>query len=209
MIGKLSLEKELEIMATFKLDANLWYLTRTLFIAKFESDTTFLSKYLLECAKSGAPREMLVELQNRKILSSKYKIPKKGEALDLNKLDFNDTFIKKYFKTSLEAGQELFDAYPVFLKMDNGKLLPAKNITTKVVFTSLEVFYLNYCKSIRFDRSLHDKVMASLEYAKDKDLIQYGIAEYVVSKKWEDHIKLMEEACDKPLSKRYDSTELV
>lgn len=196
-------------MAKFAIDANLWFLVRFLFIAKYESDSVPLITYLTQCAKTGAPREMLEALKEKKILSKKYKIPQKGEALDLDKLDFDDSFIKKYFKTSLEAGQELFDLYPSFLKMDNGKLLPAKNITTRVVFQSLEVFFLNYCKSIRFDRELHEKVMHSLRYAIDNNIIQYGIVEYVVSKKWEDHIKLAEDSTIAPLSNRYDNTELL
>lgn len=209
MIGKLSFDKELEVMSAFRIDANHWYLIRFLFVAKYENDLQPLHKYLTECTKTGAPREMFLELQNKKILSKSYKIPNVGEPLLVEEIEFEDSFIKKYFKLSLECGQELFDTYPTFLKMDNGKLIPAKNIASRVVFNSLEAFFLTYAKSIRFDRELHEEIIQSLEYAKENNIIQYGVVEYVISRKWEDHIKIMKENNNGPLANRYDNTELV
>lgn len=209
MIGKLSFDKELEVMSTFGIDAHLWFTIRVLFIAKYEEDMDPLITYFTKCNKSGAPRESLLRLKELKILHKKYKIPELGEPLNIEDLEFEESFIKKYFKTSLECGQELFDAYPSFLKMDNGKLLPAKNIASRVVFNSLEVFFLHYAKSIRFDRALHEEILDSLKYAIEQNIIQFGIVEYVISRKWEDHIKLMRNQELEPLVNRYDNTELL
>lgn len=209
MIGKLSFDKELEVMSKFNLDGNLWYLLRFLFIAKYEEDVEPLFTYLTKCTKSGAPREMLLELKTKKILKKSYQVPEIGQPLLVENIDFEESFLNKYFKTSLEAGQELFDTYPTFLKMDNGKLIPAKNIASRVVFNSLEAFFLTYAKSIRFSRELHEEIINSLVYAKENNIIQYGVVEYVISRKWEDHIKLMKDNNNGPLANRYDNTELV
>lgn len=210
MMGrKLSFDKELEVMESFGIDANHFYLIRYLLIAKYEGDHGPLHKYVLACYKQNLSRELFTSLQDKGILSKKYKIPVSGEALNVKSLEFTDRFLKKYFKMSCEAGEELFEAYPSFLVLPNGAMLPAKNITSKVVYKSLDDFFFAYCKKIKFDPEMHDKVMKSLEYAKTNNLLQSGISEFVISEKWREYIKLMEEEGLSEYTKTYDSTKII
>lgn len=206
---KLSFDKELEVMEAFKIDANHFYLVRYLLLAKYEGDYGPLEKYVVACYKQSLSRDLFVTLQEKKILSKKTKIPESGQALNLKDLEFTDSFIKKYFKLSCEAGEELFEAYPPYLVTHNGQMLPAKNITSKVVYKSLDDFFFAYCKKIKFDPELHAKVMASLEYAKKNKLLQSGISEFVISEKWRDYIKLMEEEGLSEYVKTYDTTKVI
>lgn len=180
-------------MSKFKLDANHWLVIRYLFIAKYEGDNTFLFKYFTECAQTGAPRDILENLQKKSIIDSKYKIPEKGQVLIPQNIIFNEKFINQYYKTSLSAGRELFDEYPPFLKMENGVLLPARNLVSKVVFKSIDDFFLFYCKAIKFDAGLHEKVIESLRFAKENDLVKSAIVEYCMSQKWLEHMELMKD----------------
>ena len=196
-------------MSKWKLDANQWYLIRCLFIAKYENDASYLVKYVNECIESGIARDILIKLKDKKILDKDYKIPEKGENFTLKTLAFNESFIKQYYKTSLEAGQELFDAYPPYLTLDDGRLLPARNLVSKVVFKSLEDFFLFYSKSIKFDLELHNKILKSLEFAKQNNLIRSAIVEYCVSQKWTEHIQSMESDDIGKFTNRYDISEVI
>lgn len=209
MKGDLSLDKELEVMSKFKLDANHWIVVKYLFIAKYENDPSYLFRYFLECSKTGAPRDILLSLKDKKIISKDYIVPEKGKPLDIKNIEFEETFLKQYFKTSVEAGRELFNAYPPYLKMDNGVLLPARNLVSKVIFKTLDDFFLFYAKSIKFDISLHNKIMKSLEFAKEHDLIKSAIVEYCVSEKWRDHIDSMEKDNSGNFITRFESSELL
>lgn len=196
-------------MSKFKLDANHWLVVRYLFIARYENDPSYLLKYFMECSQSGAPREILLTLKEKKILHKDYQVPEKGQPFDYKSLEFEESFLKKYFKTSLEAGRELFNAYPPYLKMDNGVLLPARNLVSKVVFKSMDDFFSFYAKSIKFDAELHDKIMKSLEFAKEHGLIRSAIVEYCISEKWRDHISSMEDDDSGNFVSRFESTELL
>lgn len=209
MIGLFSIEKELEIMSKFKLDANHWFTLRYLFISKYEDRSDFLIYYFTNCAKTGAPREILQNLKDKDILDKTYEIPEKGQPLLFDKVIFNQKFLDKYFKLSGEAGRELFEAYPAYLKMDDGRLLPARNLVSRVVFKSLDDFFFFYAKSIKFDRELHEKIMLSLEFAKKNNLVRSAIVEYCVSQKWREHIESMEQAEQGTFMNRFDGTEIV
>ena len=76
--------------------------------------------------------------------------------------------------------------------MDDGLHLPARNITSKVVFKDLDAFFFFYGKSIKWDRELHEKVLKGLEFAKEKNLLRSAIVEFVVSEKYMDFIEVME-----------------
>lgn len=56
---------------------------------------------------------------------------------------------------------------------------------------------------------MHNKVMKSLDYAKTNNLLQSGISEFVISEKWREYIKLMEEEGLSEYTKTYDSTKII
>jgi len=188
----IELERKLLIMSKYGLDAEQWLFIELLFLAtEDEPHPEYMYKYFTECAKKSLPRDTLQILKDKNILAKSYKIPKEGEDFDLEAVEWNNTFIKYYFKESQEAGRELWYAYCDFLQSSTDKLLPAKNIT-RGGFLSLEDFFFAYGKAIKNDPETHKKVMESLEWAKENELINYMIPEYVITRKWEDHIRMME-----------------
>ncbi len=186
----LSLDTEMEIMCKWEMTAEEWLFVRALFVAKYEQDTRPLTRYFNDCVKTGIPRETIKSLQKKKVLSKSFKVAA-GVTLGVDDLEFEESFDKKYFKISGEGGAEMFNAYPEYINLSNGKLVGIKNIT-KQGFRTLEDFFFVYSKAIKHSKQKHDLVMKSLEFAKEHNLINYLITEYVITQKWESHIKMME-----------------
>lgn len=207
--GKLDLDKELEVMSKFKLNAEEWYLIRCLFLAKFEGLTNYLLTYVKNCSREGITSELLQSLKDKLILDKKFKVPSKGDTFDLRSIEFHQPFLNKYFKTSNEMGRELFDAYPNYLVMDNGKHLPARNLVSKIVFKSQNDFFITYCKQIKYNKDKHDLIIKSLEWAKEKNMIRSSLVEYVISEKYNDHIESMEKDSTGEFDGKLDTLEVL
>lgn len=62
------------------------------------------------------------------------------------------------------------------------KLYSLKNISKK--FYSLDEFYFYYSASIGHNPEKHKEVMEILRWAKEKNLINFGILEFCASQKW-------------------------
>lgn len=187
----LTIDTQLAIMAKYGLTAEEYLVIELLFLAtESNGSEAYFYKYFMECKKEALPRDTLQSLKDKEVLAKTYTIPGKGENFDIQDIEWGKVFINNYFKMADVGGIELMERYPAFLQ-GYDRPLPAKNITTKG-FLSLEAFYHAYAKSIRHSRSKHDAVMQSLEWAKEHDLLTYSIAEYVVTKKWEDHMQMQE-----------------
>ena len=207
--GKLDIDKDLEILEKFNLDANEWYLIRCLFLSKYEGLNEYLVNFVTKSLPKGKMREMLTELKKKNIVSKKYKVPKEGESFLIADFEFHEPFINKYFKTSNEMGRELFDAYPSYLVMDNGVHLPAKNLASKIVFKEQNDFFIFYCKQIKYSVEKHEEIMESLKWAIEHDLVRSSIVEYVVSEKYNDHIQTMKDGSNSPFVRRFNNVRVI
>ena len=48
----------------------------------------------------------------------------------------------------------------------------------------MDDFCFAYGKAIKFNPDMHNKIMETLEFGKENNLIHYGISEFVISMKW-------------------------
>lgn len=200
------LDRQLEIMSKYELSAEEWFMVQLLFLASEpESKPQYLHTYFKDCKKTLLPKACLEMLKAKRILSSTYKVPDEGEVFDVRKIAFSKSFLKSYMKSSLELGAELFDKYPSFLQLSNGRLVSAKNITKS--FINLEEFFFAYAKSIKHDVAMHERVLKSLEYAISANLIHYGISEYVISRKYIEHEQLMNGTLKQDVLVTFDNVE--
>jgi len=205
----ISVDREMDVLCRWGLTADEWMFIKLLFVAKEpEGRPQLFMRYINECTKTGVPRDMLTSLKNKKVLDAKYNIPKEGEATSIDDIKFSVTFEKQYFKISGEAGLEMFNAYPSHLYMTDGKMLPARNITKGGYFSS-DDFFFAYCKAIKHSAQTHELVMQSLRFAKDNNLIQFGIIEYLASQKWNEHIQMMKDDKVGKFSTQIDKNDLV
>ena len=173
------------IMCKHNLNAEEWLFIELLWLANQEQPQ-YLMKYFNECSRQRIPLDTLQALKDKKVLDSRYKIPKAGEEFEYDQVEFSKTFTNNYFKESYEAGRELFRSYPPFIQ-DTDLQLCANNIT-KSGYQDENDFFAKYNKAIQNKLQNHLQVMESLEWAKEHKLIKYGIVEYVTTRKWEDHI---------------------
>jgi len=173
-------------MQKHELNAEEWLFIEMLWLAD-QGQPEYLSKYFNECCKVCVPLDTLQSLKDKKVFASSYKVPKSGENFEYDQVEFSKTFLNNYFKNSFEAGRELHRAYPMFIQGSEMQLC-ANNFVSKGGFVDENDFFLKYQKAIQHKLENHLKVLESLEWAKEHKLIQYGIVEYVVTRKWEDHI---------------------
>lgn len=178
-----TIEEDLQIMQLYNITAEDLFLVKLLFLAQEDNGRqNYIYTYFIECKKDSLPLEKMFLLGEKKILV-KETLPQKGEKFYADNLQFDEKFLKDWFVYSHTAGKALMDLYPNYIKTAQGELLPAKNITK--TYFSLESMYASYSKGIRHSKKVHEKVMFLLSWAIENNLIKYGIAEFITSRKWE------------------------
>lgn len=148
----------------------------TLLARDEENHSEYLAKWFANGGKDRL-RELFNSLKEKGIILKSYN----AESYVPNDIQFNKNFIKSWYKQSGEMGQELFDSYPGFVEV-KGKLYSLKNISKK--FYSLDEFYFYYSATIGHNSEKHREVMDILAWAKEKNLINFGILEFCASQKW-------------------------
>jgi hypothetical protein len=131
----------------------------------------------------GLTRPMLERLQAVGIINKTYKIPQKGERLNIYDIPINKNVVKDFFKCSFEMGKELFENYPMF-GLINGEPVGIRSVSKK--FDSLEDFYRYYGKSISWKPEKHKYIMELVSWAKDNNLLVTTLANFVIDHKWEE-----------------------
>ena len=181
---ELSSREEINIYINSGLTPTELFILRLLLLA-IDGDPSLLINYLSN-VNNGKElfRQVLESLKEKKVILSSFKVPCEGEALNYSNIPFNKNFIKMFIKESNQLGKELFDAYPPFITI-NGKMCSIKNFTKANLF-SFDDFCLFYAKAIKGASVKHERVMEALEYAKENNLINYSILEFISSRKWEE-----------------------
>lgn len=181
---ELSLKEEINIYISSGLTPTELFVLRLLFLA-IDGDQQYLANYISNTSNGKQLfRDVLESLKKKHIVNATFKIPGEGESLDFKNIPFNKNFIKKYIRESNEIGKEFFDAYPPFINI-KGKIISIKNFTKAGLF-SFDDFCLFYSKAIKSSGVTHDRIMEILEYAKQNDLINYSIIEFIASRKHEE-----------------------
>lgn len=179
---ELSLGEEINLYIDSGLTPTELFILRLLFLAMDGYDK-YLVRYLSSVSNGKELfRAVLQSLLDKSVINSTFKMPKAGESLNYKHIPFNKNFIKKYIKETHQIGKELFDAYPPFINI-NGKMASIKNFTKAGLF-SLEDFCVFYAKQVKNAKVTHERVMEALTFAKEKNLINYTILEFIASQKW-------------------------
>ena len=172
------------MMEKYHLSAEEVRFIELLFLASIEEGhSEYLVNYFgTDCPKSNL-RDLLLSIQEKGIITKKYKIPEKGQKFDPEAIEFNKNFLHSYRKFSGELGVEFFNTYPS-IAIINGSEAPLKNYAKK--FSSEEEFYFQYGKSIGWKLDEHNKVIELIKWAKDNGcrLLNMNIADFVTSKMW-------------------------
>lgn len=169
----------LNLLTTYNLSADELLLIYLTFLAQDEQGH---SEYFVTWFEGGGKdklRSLFESLKDKGIIHKNYN----PESYIPNEIEFNKTFIKSWVKHTGELGQEIFDLFPSFCYI-NGKMCPLKNISKR--FYSLDEFYFYYSSAIGHSIEKHKEIVELVKWAKEQNLIRYGILEFVASRKWEE-----------------------
>lgn len=176
----LTIENELAILERYKLTAEEWLIIRLLFLASEEErKQDYLLRYL-SYRTDLSFSSIISSLQEKEIILKSYKI-RKGEAFKPEDIPFNKVFLNNYFKYSLELGIDLFKHYPVSMIV-NGVTHSMRGTQGK--YRDLDDMFLAYGKAIRNNPITHKEVIELLEWGKENNLVNTGMAEFIASKGW-------------------------
>ena len=102
-----------------------------------------------------------------------------------------DKFLEVVYNNNIESpGEELWDIYPNFIRVDNKKLI-AKN-------TNKDKFCMDYSRKYGMYVEVHKKIMEITQWGKEKGLIQCGIQKYLETEQWNALISEKKQENNKP-----------
>lgn len=178
----MELDTILNIMAEYNLTADELLLVYLTFISQSENGNSNYNRIYFERWYNQGGNKCLKELFNS--LKEKNVIIKNynPDEYDPDEIEFNKNFLKKYWKYSGELGKELLEKYPKTMII-NGRIVYLDNISKQ--FINESDFYFWYSTKIGHDVKKHKQILDILAWAKSQNLINFGILEFIASRKWE------------------------
>jgi hypothetical protein len=178
----LNFDEELNLLDFYNLTPTELTTIRTILLAK-EDEDEYLFKFNNILTKVNIKfRDILLSLQSKGIILKSYKIPEAGTAFDLEEVQLNKAFVKRFYKASFELGKELFDTYPAFGYIGES-LVALRGVAKK--FNSLEDFFRFYGKSIKWNPETHSKIIELVQWAKDNTtFLNCSISSFVINQWW-------------------------
>jgi len=181
-VKNLALRQQLVFCEKYKIDANQLLLLEIILIAQEGDDVELVQLYFQSKAK-GSLLEQLTRLQEVGVILKSYKLPKKGERLDLFSIPINKNLVKDFYKSSFELGKELFEEYPQF-GFINGNPVGIRSVSKK--FDSLEDFYRFYGKTIRWKPEVHEHIIELVKWARENNLLCVSLCNFVIDHRWDE-----------------------
>lgn len=154
------LDNELILMEKYNISPTELYVIKTILIA-IEGNYNPLQK--LNTILNGNFRIVLENLQSKGIITKEYKLPKIGTSFIPKDVRFNKNFLKQYYRSSFELGNELFETYPQFTTVQ-GAVYNLRRVSKK--FNDLEDAFAKYAKIIKNNPETHQEIL---------NLITWGI----------------------------------
>lgn len=134
---------------------------------------------------------MIPHLQQQGIIDKSYRFD--NTKFIPENVILNKNFLNKYYKWSGELGEELWNEYPDFSCI-NGNHYTLKNIAK--FYRSIDEFFYNYGKAIRFKPEKHKEVLEAIQWGKSENLIKENIGAFVINRGFDTLIKLRDSGFD-------------
>lgn len=153
------------------------FAVRVILLAKEEGEYEWLQKF----AQIVKLREILVSLQEKGIILKSWKLPKEGNALEIESIPFNQNFQKQFFRASYEMGQELFEVYPQSTYV-NGQYYNLKSVSKR--FDSLEQAFQKYARYIHNNPEAHEHVIELIKWGKENEFAFTTLDRFIIDLGW-------------------------
>lgn len=178
---EMSVEREIQYMIKYQLTADELLLIKLIFYAQ-DGHPEYLSMFFSQNQLGYEIIDLLQSLQDKGMINKSYKIPVKGTVFNPLDVDLNKRALDSLLQHSQDMGMELFQEYPPFIVI-NGKTFSLRNIAKN--YKSFDDFCWDYGKTIKFNRSEHERILELVRYGKENNLINSGICDFVISHQWE------------------------
>lgn len=178
----LEIKQQLLFCEKYGINPSELLLLEMILLAQEDEDIELVQLYFKSriCARGGI-REMLQSLQDAGVILKTYKVPEKGQKLDIHIIPINKNLIRDFYKSSFEMGKELFDNYPISTVV-NGLEYKLRRISKK--FDSLEDAFRAYGKAIRWKPEAHEKVIELIKAGKENNYQFTNLGDFIVDRDW-------------------------
>jgi len=153
-----NLETELILMEQYKLNPNELFCIKVILLAQ-DGEYEYLQNY--NNVLNGQLRLLLESLQSKGVILKSYKIPKPGNNLIIEDITFNQNFLKTYYRSAFEMGEELFYTYPQSCTVQ-GQVFNLRTVSKH--FDSLEQAFQKYAKSIKNNPEIHQEIINNIKW---------------------------------------------
>ena len=174
-----NLRTELILMDQYKLDPNELFCIKVILLAQ-EGEYEYLQNYAQ--ILNGQLRLLLTTLQSKGIIIKAYKIPKEGTQFIPEDVQFNQNFLKKYYRSAFEMGEELFYTYPQSAVVQ-GQVFNLRTVSKK--FDSLEDAFGKYAKQIKNNPELHRQVIDDIKWGIENGYNFTTLDRFIVDRAYE------------------------
>ena len=170
---------ELILMDQYKLNPNELFCIKVILLAQ-EGEYEYLQNYAQ--ILNGQLRLLLTTLQSKGIIIKAYKIPKEGTQFIPEDVQFNQNFLKKYYRSAFEMGEELFYTYPQSAVVQ-GQVFNLRTISKK--FDSLEDAFGKYAKQIKNNPELHQQIINDIKWGIENGYNFTTLDRFIVDRAYE------------------------
>jgi len=153
-----NLDNELILMRDYKLNPTELFVIKVILLAQ-DGDYTYLQQF--NEIFNGQLRLLLESLQSKSIIVKAYKIPKEGTLFIPEDVQFNQNFLKRYYRSAFEMGEELFYTYPQSCTVQ-GQVFNLRTVSKH--FDSLEQAFQKYAKSIKNNPEIHQEIINNIKW---------------------------------------------
>lgn len=145
-------------MRDYNLTPDILYVIKVILLAQ-DGEYEYLQNYAQ--ILNGNLRNLIIKLQENGIILKSYKLPKEGSSFIPEEVTFNQNFLKKYYRSAFEMGEELFYTYPQSCIV-NGQVFNLRSVSKK--FDSLEQAFQKYAKGIHNNPELHQQIIDDVKW---------------------------------------------
>ena len=153
-----NLDSELALMREYKLKPDELFAIKVILLAQ-DGEYEYLQQF--NEIIDGSLRLILETLQSKGIVLKSYKIPKVGTSFIPEDVQFNQNFLKKYYRSAFEMGEELFYTYPQSCTVQ-GQIFNLRTVSKH--FDSLEQAFQKYAKSIKNNPEIHQEIIDNIKW---------------------------------------------
>ena len=164
-------------MSQYKIDSNELMCIKVILLAQ-DGEYEYLQNFAQVCQL----RLLLTTLQSKGIILKSYKLPKEGSSFVPEDIQFNQNFLKKYYRSAYEMGEELFYTYPQSCVVNN-QVFNLRSVSHK--FDSLEDAFAKYAKQIKNNPDVHKEILDNIRWGIENGYNFTTLDRFIVDRAYE------------------------